>query len=602
MFDDHHVILHNENIKVDSLEPGELLTAADSFMGRSRQLSMLSFALNHYVFGDSVFAYKTVSLGFHLLVGVLLFLLTRSLVAVPGARGFGPAVALFEWLPGIVAFIWLISPINLTSVLYVSQRMTILAGLFMIAGALIYTRARAVSLVTGNFSRVSVLLLILCLAAAYLAKQNGILLVALVVAIEFSLFRFQGRDGRVATRLLLGLTALVVASVAALLLSGLVDLSRILEAYEVREFTLHERLLTQARVLIFYTGLVLFPAVGRFGLWHDDIPTSVSLFEPPDTVLAIFVLVLLFSIAVAVRKRYPLASLGILWFFAGHAIESTFIPLEMIHEHRNYVPSYGVILALTAFLAHLSRVRASLKVTLLALLAVASSFNLYLRANDWSSVLRHAVAEYLNHPQSARANFHMANINFLLVSRGFEEARQSAYDLFARASELGPYSILPDIGMVVSQAQLEGSYEVEWIERAARKLSLSGGLPSDVAAFKGIRRCAGDGRCEFLVKDLEPLYERAAASSNYKMVIEAAIFYNTGLGNNERALELLERAVRMAPTQPVPRLNYIEALSVMGQREKARELLASMEEDGVRGLHAEREWIEKLTAKLFESG
>jgi protein O-mannosyl-transferase len=40
-----------------------------------------------------------------------------------------------------------------------------------------------------------------------------------------------------------------------------------------------------------------------------------------------------------------LAAFGILFFFAGHRLESTLIPLEPAFENRNYLPSLGLILA-----------------------------------------------------------------------------------------------------------------------------------------------------------------------------------------------------------------------------------------------------------------
>jgi protein O-mannosyl-transferase len=430
--------------------------------------------------------------------------------------------------------------------------------------------------------------IVLCLLAAYASKENGLLLVPFILAVEFALFGFRTRTGEVSQKVLGAAVALVLVAMTVVVVTERVDLSRLLSTYEIREFSLEERLLTQPRVLLFYIGLILFPAVGRFGIWHDDFPTSTSLFSPPDTLLAIFVIVLLFAIAVGVRKRYPLASLGILWFFVGHAMESTFLPLEMIHEHRNYTASFGVLLVLVTFLAHLSRVRMQLKVVTLILLGVASSFNLTLRAEDWSSFLRHAVSEYLNHPNSARATFHMANVNVLLAARGHREAKEPAYELYRRASELEPNSILPDVGMVIATTQLDGGYDTRWIANAAAKIRSTGGLPSDVAAFKGLRRCVEDGKCKFKVADLMPLFDAAADSRNYKLLIEAAIFQSTATGNGGRALALLKQAMEMAPRQLVPRLNYIEALTQAGRKEEARELLFSMEADGVRALSTER--------------
>jgi hypothetical protein len=56
----------------------------------------------------------------------------------------------------------------------------------------------------------------------------------------------------------------------------------------------------------------------------------------------------LLALAFAVRRRAPLIALPILWFVAAHLLESTVLPLELAFEHRNYVASAGVWLALAA--------------------------------------------------------------------------------------------------------------------------------------------------------------------------------------------------------------------------------------------------------------
>ena len=46
----------------------------------------------------------------------------------------------------------------------------------------------------------------------------------------------------------------------------------------------------------------------------------------------------------------PLVSFGIAWFLVGHGMESTFLPLEIVHEHRNYLPLFGILLAVVSVL------------------------------------------------------------------------------------------------------------------------------------------------------------------------------------------------------------------------------------------------------------
>ncbi len=59
--------------------------------------------------------------------------------------------------------------------------------------------------------------------------------------------------------------------------------------------------------------------------------------------LVVFIVTLLVT-GFAVRRRAPVLSLGILWFFAGQVLESTVLPLEIAFEHRNYLADYGILL------------------------------------------------------------------------------------------------------------------------------------------------------------------------------------------------------------------------------------------------------------------
>jgi hypothetical protein len=70
-----------------------------------------------------------------------------------------------------------------------------------------------------------------------------------------------------------------------------------------------------------------------------DIDISRGLLDPWTTLAAILGIILILGFAVAKARRFPLLSFAILFFFMNHLIEGTVIPLELIYEHRNYIPS-----------------------------------------------------------------------------------------------------------------------------------------------------------------------------------------------------------------------------------------------------------------------
>ena len=96
--------------------------------------------------------------------------------------------------------------------------------------------------------------------------------------------------------------------------------------------------MTQPRVLLYYLTQIFFPHPARLSIEHD-FAISTSLIHPWITLPAIlFVIVLIFG-AVSKIQRRPLLCFALLFFFINHAIESSFVPLEMAFEHRNYLPS-----------------------------------------------------------------------------------------------------------------------------------------------------------------------------------------------------------------------------------------------------------------------
>jgi hypothetical protein len=119
--------------------------------------------------------------------------------------------------------------------------------------------------------------------------------------------------------------------------------SILIDRYSLREFSLLERLLTETRVVLMYISLIFFPHLGRLNLEHDFL-ISHSPIAPPVTLLAITVLAGMAIVAVLIAKKQRLYSFCILWFLGNLVIESSVVPLELIFEHRTYLPSAFLLL------------------------------------------------------------------------------------------------------------------------------------------------------------------------------------------------------------------------------------------------------------------
>jgi tetratricopeptide (TPR) repeat protein len=108
--------------------------------------------------------------------------------------------------------------------------------------------------------------------------------------------------------------------------------------YKIRAYGMAERLLTQPRVFFFYISLLFYPLNSRLML-VQDFDASRGLFDPWTSFLSLAGLIILLAFALWKARRLPLISFAIVFFFINHLIEGSFFALELVYEHRNYLPS-----------------------------------------------------------------------------------------------------------------------------------------------------------------------------------------------------------------------------------------------------------------------
>src|SRR6185312_8714105 len=205
-----------------------------------------------------------------------------------------------------------------------------------------------------------------------------------------------------------------------------------------RDFTLAQRLLTEPRVLVDYLHWTLLPNPMVLSLYHDEIVISTGLLSPWTTLGAMLLLAALIVVAIWLRNRRPLVSLGIGWFFAAQLLTATIIPLELVYEQRMYFASVGVLLVAAALLLGL-RWKIALPllrgfIVAVALLWFAVATNL--RAREWSNPLRLAIVEANRHPESPRAVYEAGRL--LLIASGYAPGKtlDSSWKYLRQASAI----------------------------------------------------------------------------------------------------------------------------------------------------------------------
>jgi tetratricopeptide (TPR) repeat protein len=348
-FDDRHSIVDNAKIHISELSLASISQAiqhpdSDRLW---RPLAYLSFALNWYFGQDEVFGYHLTNILIHFLTALILYHTLLLLFRSPVLQDTSAADA--HVTSFLTSILWAVHPIQTQAVTYIVQRMTLLAALFYLSAVFLYLRGRLV-----DQSRVRYLYFIscgVCWLLALSAKENAILLPLGLLLVDGLFFRNLNASNNWKWYFAIFLVAVLAIGILGGFYIGSNPLS-LLAGYNDRFFTLSERLMTQPRVLIFYLSQIFFPHPARLSIEHD-FAVSTSLLDPWTTLPAILILLGLIIAAVVKRSHWTLLSFSILFFFMNHAIESSVVPLELVFEHRNYLPSMFIFAPVAAELAHL---------------------------------------------------------------------------------------------------------------------------------------------------------------------------------------------------------------------------------------------------------
>ncbi len=438
-FDDDINITSNSSIAIKTLDydslRGVLFPTETRMLGRP--LPMLTFALNHYQAGgfNNSFWFKATNLLIHLFNVLLIFWLSRLLLRVFEKPSKKNATYDTVWIPWFVAAIWAVHPLNVSTVLYVVQRMTSLATFFMLAGTIFFIHGRET---LQNNPRRGITLMtagvIGGLGFGGLCKEVALLLPLYLLVIEFVFFD-NAKKARPALAIRFhAISVGVLALATAYYLT--VQWRQVFGIYDLREFTPWQRLLTEPRVLWLYLSLIFFPVPSRFTLFHDDIATSTSLLTPWTTLPATLGLIIPIVAAFILRRRAPMFAFAVLWFVAGHSLESGIIGLELAHEHRNYLPMFGPLFAVVYTIAKLRPISKPLRIALPAFLVATFAWSTAVLANYWSDHRTLTLYMVKHHPNSARSQAMLAE----LIVRDTRDPLRAIHR-YKRAADLAPYEI-----------------------------------------------------------------------------------------------------------------------------------------------------------------
>jgi tetratricopeptide (TPR) repeat protein len=446
IFDSIVNIESNPHIRMTQITLNNLIQAAVKSPSTHRPLPNISFALNYYLHGYNVVGFHVVNMLIHISTGFLLYFFVKSTFCTPVLRS---KYANYMWISFFTAAIWMMHPLQTQSVSYIVQRMNSMAAMFYLLSILLYARFRLSRQHRGKWWLFSG-----CVMAAILAlasKEIAVTLPVFIIAYEWYFFQDLNMKWlKKQIPLLAG--CLLLIAVITLIFLGSKPLESILEGYNTRNFTLSQRLLAQPRVVIFYLSQLLWPHPSRLNLDHD-FPLSNSLMDPMTTLFSIIAIAALIGLAAVKARTQRLLSFSIVWFFGNLVIESSIIPLEIIFEHRVYLPS--MTFSLTVALVVYRWVKpAWLQAVLLGIMVTVGAFWTYERNSVYVDRITMWQDCVNKSPRKARPH---NNLGVALADQGFHT---EAIKKYRKALQIDPHYPDPvaNIGLsLAEQGKIEES-------------------------------------------------------------------------------------------------------------------------------------------------
>lgn len=488
----------DDQVNLESIEIGDGSPAAiygavfnnESGLFR-RPLSNLTLVANLLVDGHDPYGFKLVNLALHLVNGVVVFFL--AIVLIPLLRPNSGREQRY-WIALGTAAVWTIHPLQVSTALYVVQRMTQLAAFFMFLAVVVAIRKviRPTGLPNIGAGVRHTLTVGAIAVIAVLGKENGALVPFLLLALLLSL---PAESWRVASDTP-GKRAFwhLAVSIPVALTATLVALSwgHIRNSYVGREFTLAERVLTEPVILGGYVKSFFLPDTRTMGLYLDGTPVL----GPSDPMAWLGVLVFLSIVVGAwlVRRKIPVASFAVFWFVGSHLLESTVYPLELAFEHRNYVGLFGLSLLLaTAISSLFGRFQRGVGLVVAFAVILVLGGITYLRASVWGDQGRFILAEARHHPDSMRAQTGAA------VFQSIQGDNNSAIMYVQAAQHAQPDAFFP-AAMDIDLACAIPGYPVDW-ERILDRVRATPNEMDIISVYKALAMKVQGGKCQSDIRE-----------------------------------------------------------------------------------------------------
>lgn len=356
----------------------------------SRYVGILSFWASFKLFGLELPGYHAINLAIHIINSMMVYFIVTLTLRTPllcknELKGCSGAIALFTGL------LFAIHPLQTEPVLYILQRLVLMAAMFYLLSTMAYAGAR---LSVGSAKRYALYALALVSALLGMKTKENVFTLPVVIALYELMFFRGGLKKRLLYLLPFLSTMLIIPLTYARRYPGSGGIKGTLKSATWLEGGLprDEYFFTQLNVIVSYMKLLFLPVKQTV----DHYQLVYRSFSEPVVIMSFLFILGIIILGIYLLKRslkresaYLLAAYGIFWYFVALSVESSILPIgELMCEYRTYLPNAGayISIAVVMFIMY-GRLRepwthkafVSMLIALLIVLAVAS----HARNNIW---------------------------------------------------------------------------------------------------------------------------------------------------------------------------------------------------------------------------
>ncbi len=358
-----------------------------------RPLINLSLAISYALSGYNVWGYHALNLTVHILAGLTLLGIVRRTLLQPALRErFGAAA---NELAVITAVLWTVHPLQTESVTYMIQRAESIMGLFYLLTLYCFIRGVG-SLRSPLWHSLSVTACALGMAS----KEVMVFAPLMVLLYDRAFVSGSFREAcRRRWPLYLGLsTTWILQGVVMVSADVFTNASMRLQHAGI---TWWEYLRTQPGVILYYLRLSAWPSPLCLDHGWPIATTWVSILP------SALVISLLLGATIWAWRTNPAWGFVGAWFFLILAPSSSFVPtLDIIHEHRMYLPLAAVISLVVMGLYSLAGRRSF---AVFMAVAIVFGFLTWRRNQDYQSELAIRVDAAAKFPNDSGVHFNLGN-------------------------------------------------------------------------------------------------------------------------------------------------------------------------------------------------